>query len=353
MRDIALVVRAAHDRDALSALMAGSGGFIEDVRRRVVGGDGLAACGMEEQDAWQLGAVGFIKAVRTFDAGRGVGFPTYAFRCVSNEILMALRRRRLPGVRLEGVLPGTDDSLTLADTLADDSLPEVTEVVANRIAAGAAVAAIGSLPAKHASVLRMRIAGFTQRQAAQRLGICQSYVSRIEKRARRMLGAALGEEEHTVPHIQGASGRRQYTLVADKGAFAADCESGMSREQVAAKWGMTERQVEGYCRNHKIRVPARSAPEPTALRVAIPQRREEPPARETAPLHVAPRALPAPEAPAPAPAPEGAPTPRAELSEARAYLEEEIAALESTLAQLRADLDAVVRVEALLARRSA
>ena len=44
-------------------------------------------------DLLSIGSIGLIKAVNTFDAGKG-RFATYACRCIDNELLMMLRSRK-------------------------------------------------------------------------------------------------------------------------------------------------------------------------------------------------------------------------------------------------------------------
>lgn len=43
-------------------------------------------------DLQSIGTIGLIKAVNTFDITKGNTFPTYASRCIENEILMYLRK---------------------------------------------------------------------------------------------------------------------------------------------------------------------------------------------------------------------------------------------------------------------
>ena len=48
--------------------------------------------GVNIEDLISIGAIGLIKAVNTFDAGKKIKLATYASRCIENEILMHLRR---------------------------------------------------------------------------------------------------------------------------------------------------------------------------------------------------------------------------------------------------------------------
>ena len=48
----------------------------------------------DQEDLISIGTIGLIKAVSTFDAGKGIRLATYAARCVENEILMHFRSQR-------------------------------------------------------------------------------------------------------------------------------------------------------------------------------------------------------------------------------------------------------------------
>ena len=51
--------------------------------------------GEETEDLISIGTIGLIKAVTTFDSGKGSRLATYAARCVENAILSQRNNRRL------------------------------------------------------------------------------------------------------------------------------------------------------------------------------------------------------------------------------------------------------------------
>ena len=51
--------------------------------------------GEETEDLISIGTIGLIKAVTTFDSGKGSRLATYAARCVENAILLQRNKRRL------------------------------------------------------------------------------------------------------------------------------------------------------------------------------------------------------------------------------------------------------------------
>ena len=73
------------DRDALDRLLRENNGLIWSVARRYFGR------GVEADDLYQLGCLGFIKAVDGFDADYGTRFSTYAVPKIAGEIRRFLR----------------------------------------------------------------------------------------------------------------------------------------------------------------------------------------------------------------------------------------------------------------------
>lgn len=73
------------DRAAAEALTEANSGLIWSIVRR------FAGRGVETEDLYQLGCVGFLKAVQSFDPGYGTQFSTYAVPKISGEIRRFLR----------------------------------------------------------------------------------------------------------------------------------------------------------------------------------------------------------------------------------------------------------------------
>lgn len=146
--------------------------------------------GVGLEDLISIGTIGLIKAVNTFDPQKKIKLATYASRCIENEVLMYLRHtsRLKYEVSLDEPLRTDWDGneLLLSDVLGTESdlvsrgLEEDTE----RQMLGTA---LSRLAPREQKIMRMRFGlgggrEMTQKEVADRLGISQSYISRLEKR---------------------------------------------------------------------------------------------------------------------------------------------------------------------------
>ncbi len=143
------------------------------------------------EDLISIGTIGLIKAVDSFDAGKGK-LSTYASRCIDNELLMLLRAKKKTSREISLYEPiGTDregNEINLLDVIEQ----EQTDVV-DRMEVEDRLGRLKGLIAERLTgrereiiTLRYGLGGgreITQREIGHRLGISRSYVSRIEKRA--------------------------------------------------------------------------------------------------------------------------------------------------------------------------
>ena len=146
-------------------------------------------------DLISIGAIGLIKAVRSYDMHSGTTLSTYAARCIENEILMSLRqsRKQQNDVSLDEPL-GTDsegNSVSFSDLLGTP--PDLVEDEAyRRVTLARVQKALPTLPERERLVLCMRYGledgvVHPQHEIAQKLDISRSYVSRVEKHAIELL----------------------------------------------------------------------------------------------------------------------------------------------------------------------
>ena len=211
------------DTEACERLLVENSGLIWSVAKRYYGR------GVESEDLYQLGCLGFLKAVRGFDQSYGTQFSTYAVPKIAGEIRRFLRddgavkvsrgvKERALAVRLArdrlcarlgreptlselsdatGLEPediaaaetatmpvasihseSGEEGFTLESVLGDGGMEdEVVERLALR-------AAIDRLPERERQVVLLRFfKNLTQDRAAKVLGVSQVQVSRIERRA--------------------------------------------------------------------------------------------------------------------------------------------------------------------------
>lgn len=235
MNDTAELLEAAAqgDEQACEQMLRDNSGLIWSIVRRYYGR------GVEPDDLYQLGCLGFIKAVKGFDFAFGTQFSTYAVPKIAGEIRRFLRddgavkvsrtvreqaatifaaRERLKnalgrepvlselseetGLRAEEIAQcelavaepeslqrETGDGLTLEGMLGSES-PE--EGMVEKIALREAVEA---LPEREKMTILLRFfRGLTQERTARILGVSQVQVSRLERRALEKLRLALADE---------------------------------------------------------------------------------------------------------------------------------------------------------------
>ena len=219
----ALLERAqSGDDDACQQVLVENAGLIWSIVRRYYG------CGVETDDLYQLGCIGFIKAVKGFDLTYGTQFSTYAVPKIAGEIRRFLRddgaikvcrtirekgqalwsaRERLQSklgrepklselseetgmtaeeiasidlatVAPESLQQETAEGLTLESTLGTAGPEEnLVEKIALR-------EAIDTLPEREKMTILLRFfKGFTQEQTARILQVSQVQISRLERRA--------------------------------------------------------------------------------------------------------------------------------------------------------------------------
>ncbi|MGH4051348.1 MAG: RNA polymerase sporulation sigma factor SigK [Clostridium sp.] len=156
--------------------------------------------GKDVDDLISIGTVGLIKAIDSFDAGKGTRLATYAARCIENEILMLIRNNKKTkgevylqdpiGIDKEG------NEISLMDVLSSDE-DSIIDIVESKIQIKRLYNKINeSLIDREKIIIQMRYGLLdgnprTQREIALILGISRSYVSRIEKRALKKLNKEL------------------------------------------------------------------------------------------------------------------------------------------------------------------
>ena len=188
-------LKGVEEENALQGLEAGNEGakqrLIEHNLRLVVYiARRFENTGVNLEDLISIGTIGLIKAIGTYRRDRNIRLATYASRCVENEILMHIRK--ISGQKTEVSLEepinmdGEGNELLLSDILGTDEdvvfrgLEEDVDIQCLR-------QALARLPEREKEIVTMRYGlegrrELTQKEVAQRMGISQSYISRLEKR---------------------------------------------------------------------------------------------------------------------------------------------------------------------------
>lgn len=219
-----LIARSqAGDRNATEQLVEENSGLVWSVVRRFLGR------GTEPEDLYQLGCLGFLKAVEGFDLEYGTQFSTYAVPKIAGEIRRFLRddgavkvsrslkeqaasiraaRNRLTAAlgreptiqEIARQLDLTPEEIALAETAtaATESIQKQTgeegfslenvltdtESEERMVEKIALRQAIDALPQREKTVIQLRyFHSLTQQRVAKVMGVSQVQVSRIEKKA--------------------------------------------------------------------------------------------------------------------------------------------------------------------------
>lgn len=142
------------------------------------------------EDLISIGTIGLMKAIGTYRLDKKIKLATYASRCIENEILMFIRKtaKEKTEVSLDEPInmDGDGNELLLGDILGTEEdvvfkpLEEDVDLCVLR-------QSLRELPQRERELINMRYGlegrqELTQKEAAARMGISQSYISRLEKR---------------------------------------------------------------------------------------------------------------------------------------------------------------------------
>lgn len=146
--------------------------------------------GINLEDLISIGTIGLIKAVGSYRRDKNIKLATYASRCIENEILMYIRKisNQRTEVSLDEPINMDYDGneLLLSDILGTDedmimrTLEDDVDIMLLR-------KAVKDLPERERQIILMRFGldghkELTQKEVAEKMGISQSYISRLEKR---------------------------------------------------------------------------------------------------------------------------------------------------------------------------
>lgn len=146
--------------------------------------------GVGLEDLISIGTIGLVKAINTYKSDKNIKLATYASRCIENEILMYIRKSSNRHVEISIDEPLNTDwdgnELLLSDVLGTDEdviYKDIEQEEDKKIIAEA----LSKLSKREQIIINLRY-GFwggkelTQKEVADKLGISQSYISRLEKK---------------------------------------------------------------------------------------------------------------------------------------------------------------------------
>ena len=146
--------------------------------------------GIGIEDLISIGTIGLTKAISTFRHDKNIKLATYASRCIENEILMYIRKN----VNLRNEISIDEplhvdwdgNELLLSDVLGNDEDNIIYEIEQNE-EKQIIRQAVASLAPREREIIELRFGlcggeEMTQKEVADRLGISQSYISRLEKK---------------------------------------------------------------------------------------------------------------------------------------------------------------------------
>ena len=188
-------LKGQEEQNALEALQQGDqqakGRLVEHNLRLVVFiARRFENTGIPLEDLISIGTIGLMKAMGTYRLDKKIKLATYASRCIENEILMFIRKtaKEKTEVSLDEPInmDGDGNELLLGDILGTEEdvvmkpLEEDVDLCVLR-------QSLQELPQRERELINMRYGlegrrELTQKEAAQQMGISQSYISRLEKR---------------------------------------------------------------------------------------------------------------------------------------------------------------------------
>lgn len=146
--------------------------------------------GVDLEDLVSIGTIGLIKGINTFSKGKNIKLATYASRCIDNEILMHLRKNKKikTEVSFDASLSydAEGNELHLEDVLGTEA-DIVTKGIEEESDRKLMINEVLHLNPRDRDIMILRYGlmgqeEMTQKEVAEKLGISQSYISRIEKK---------------------------------------------------------------------------------------------------------------------------------------------------------------------------
>ena len=142
------------------------------------------------EDLVSIGSIGLIKGINTYKIDKNIKLATYASRCITNEILMYIRKnkKRNTEISFEDALNYDADGNELhLEDIYGTEIDLVPNEYENKLDKEFMLNEIKTLNSRDKEIMTLRYGlgntqEYTQKEVAEKLGISQSYISRIEKK---------------------------------------------------------------------------------------------------------------------------------------------------------------------------
>lgn len=147
---------------------------------------------LKNEDLTQVGIIGLIKAVESFNIEKEILFATFASSCIENEMRMFYRQNhkheQVTSLNQPVLHITDDDNSHTYEDLFMDPLQNIEEIIDDNITSTIIQDSVNSLPIKAKNIIKLFYGiendkRYTQKEIAELLGYSQSYISRIIKSA--------------------------------------------------------------------------------------------------------------------------------------------------------------------------
>lgn len=153
------------------------------------------------QDLTSTGMIGLLKSIDTFNSNKNIKFITYAYKCITNEILMHLRKEKkyIKHCSIDEEIKVYNDNIfPLSEILADPNT-NITEKYEEKELYERINDIVDNLDNKNKKIICMHF-GFNtdiiskQSDIANEINISQSYLSRVERKTLNTIKRQLTKE---------------------------------------------------------------------------------------------------------------------------------------------------------------
>jgi RNA polymerase sporulation-specific sigma factor len=183
-KEIEMICRMQNDAEARKLLIEHNLRLVVYIAKR------FENTGIYIEDLVSIGTIGLTKAINTFNPTKNIKLATYASRCIENEILMYIRKHSSERAEVSIDEPLNTDwdgnELLLSDILSSDD-DRISFEIEQHEERQRVRRAVFLLDSREREIIELRYGlngrrELTQKEVADKLGISQSYISRLEKK---------------------------------------------------------------------------------------------------------------------------------------------------------------------------